>query len=49
MQTFTRSNGDKLFYDAARNEFAVLKQDGVLRTYFRPQNGGEYWRIQTGG
>ncbi len=49
VQTFTRTNGDKLIYDAARNEFAVLKPDGVLRTYFRPQNGSEYWRIQTGG
>ncbi len=49
VQTFTRTNGDKLFYDAARNEFAVLKPGGVLRTYFRPQNGSEYWRIQTGG
>jgi hypothetical protein len=48
-QTFTRTNGDRLFYDAARNEFAVMKPDGVLRTYFRPQNGSEYWRIQTGG
>jgi hypothetical protein len=49
IQTFTRTNGDKLFYDAARTEFAVMKPDGVLRTYFRPQNGSEYWRIQTGG
>jgi hypothetical protein len=49
VQTFTRSNGDQLFYDAARNEFAVLKPDGVLRTYFRPQNGPAYWRSQTGG
>ncbi len=49
VQTFTRTSGDKLFYDAARNEFAVVKPDGVLRTYFRPQNGSEYWRIQTGG
>lgn len=49
VQTFTRTNGDKLFYDAARNEFAVLKPDGVLRTFFRPQNGSAYWRSQTGG
>ena len=49
VQTFTRSNGDRLFYDAARNEFAVLRPDGVLRTYFRPQNGSAYWRTQTGG
>jgi pyocin large subunit-like protein len=27
----------------------VLKPDGVLRTYFRPQNGPAYWRSQTGG
>jgi thrombospondin type 3 repeat protein len=49
VQTFTRTNGDRLFYDAARNEFAVLRPDGVLRTYFRPQNGSQYWRSQTGG
>jgi hypothetical protein len=49
IETFTRANGDKLFYDAARNEFAVLKPDGVLRTYFRPQDGSAYWRSQTGG
>jgi hypothetical protein len=49
IQTFTRTNGDKLFYDAARNEFAVMKSDGVLRTYFRPQSGSEYWTTQTGG
>ena len=49
VETFTRTNGDKLFYDAARNEFAVLRPDGVLRTYFRPQNGSQYWHTQTGG
>jgi hypothetical protein len=49
VETFTRSNGDKLFYDAARNEFAVLKPDGILRTYFRPTNGRDYWLSQTGG
>lgn len=49
IQTFTRGNGDKLFYDAARNEFAVMRPDGVLRTYFRPQNGSRYWTSQTGG
>jgi Bacterial TSP3 repeat len=49
VQTFTRSDGDKLFYDAARNEFAILRPDGVLRTYFRPRRGGEYWRRQIGG
>ena len=46
VQTFTRTNGDKLFYDAARNEFAVLRPDGVLRTYFRPTDGPNYWLEQ---
>ena len=49
VQTFTGSNGDRLFYDAARNEFAAMKPDGVLRTYFRPKNGSSYWQGQTGG
>ena len=26
---------------AARNEFAVLKPDGILRTYFRPEDGSD--------
>jgi Bacterial TSP3 repeat len=46
VNTFTRSNGDKLFYDSARNEFAVLKPDGILRTYFRPKEGIDYWLEQ---
>ena len=46
IQTFTRANGDKLYYDAARNEFAVMKPDGVLRTYFRPTDGPDYWLEQ---
>jgi hypothetical protein len=46
IQTFTRTNGDKLYYDAARNEFAVMKPDGVLRTYFKPEDGPAYWLEQ---
>lgn len=49
VETFTRTNGDRLFYDAARNEFAAMKPDGVLRTYFRPKNGSSFWQGQTGG
>jgi pyocin large subunit-like protein len=49
VQTFTRADGDKLYYDAARNEFAVLKPGGILRTYFKPRNGSHYWTTQTGG
>jgi hypothetical protein len=42
-RAFTRSNGDKLIYDSATNEFAVLKPDGILRTYFKPKEGFDYW------
>jgi hypothetical protein len=49
VRTFTRTNGDKLIYDAARNEFAVLRPDGVLRTFFKPQDGIAYWTKQIGG
>ena len=46
VETFVRRGGDKLFYDNARNEFAVLKPDGILRTYFRPKDGRQYWLEQ---
>jgi pyocin large subunit-like protein len=49
VQTYTRTNGDRLFYDAATNEFAATTKDGVIRTYFRPDNGSAYWQGQIGG
>lgn len=49
VEAFTRTNGDRLFYDAAKNEFAAMRPDGVLRTYFRPKTGAAYWKGQTGG
>ena len=42
-QTFTRPNGDRLFYDAASNTFGVQRAYGVPRTMFRPNDGYEYW------
>ncbi len=48
-QTFTRANGDRLYYDAARNEFAAVRSDGTIKTYFRPTSGADYWKQQTGG
>jgi filamentous hemagglutinin len=42
-QTFTRPNGDRLFYDRASNTFGVQTADGVPRTMFRPDDGYEYW------
>jgi hypothetical protein len=49
IQTFTRANGDKLFYNPATNEFAVLSRDGIIRTYFKPTDGINYWLRQIGG
>ena len=37
--TYTRSNGDTLFYNKANNEFAVVTNKGVIRTFFKPANG----------
>lgn len=48
VQTFRRTNGDYLFYDAARNEFAAVAPNGVIKTYFRPRAGQHYWRDQIG-
>ena len=45
--TFSRGT-DTLFYRAATNEFGVLTNNGVIRTYFRPKQGMEYWLRQTG-
>ena len=42
-RTFTRPNGDRLFYDAASNTFGVQRADGVPRTMFRPDDGYDYW------
>jgi len=44
--TLTRSNGDKLLYDPARNIFAVVTKDGAPRTMFKPQSGKAYWDEQ---
>ncbi|WP_245683840.1 hypothetical protein [Vulcanibacillus modesticaldus] len=44
--TKTRSNGDILFYNKSTNEFAVVTKDGVIRTYFKPKEGIEYFKKQ---
>ncbi len=40
------SLSDRLLYNAATNEFAVVTSQGVLRTYFKPQEGIAYWMDQ---
>jgi len=41
-----RPNGDKLFYHAKTNVFAVTRRDGAPRTMFKPRNGADYWQEQ---
>lgn len=42
----TDPDGDRLFYSEERNEFAVLTSDGFIRTFFRPEDGVDYWNRQ---
>jgi len=42
----TRSNGDRLLYDAHGNVFAVVTKDGAPRTMFKPRDGQAYWDKQ---
>lgn len=42
----TRSNGDRLFYHKQTNEFAVLTEKGVIKTFFKPKDGVEYYNRQ---
>jgi pyocin large subunit-like protein len=33
-----------MFYDPATDELAVMRSDGILRTFFKPTEGAGYWR-----
>jgi len=39
-------DGDKLFYLKSTNEFLVLSTDGYIRTYFKPDDGIDYYNRQ---
>jgi RHS repeat-associated protein len=43
IETFIRANGDTLFYKTTTNEFAVLRPNNIIRTYFKPIEGFDYW------
>lgn len=42
--TKTRANGDRLYYDPARNLLGVASWQGLPRTLFRPLGGMGYWK-----
>ena len=46
VETLTRSNGDRLLYDAKANLFVVARKDGAPRTFFKPRDGASYWAEQ---
>jgi hypothetical protein len=46
VESISRSNGDKLFYDPKTNTFAVERKDGAPRTMFKPRDGEAYWKEQ---
>ena len=46
IRAHVRTGGDVLKYDVMANEFAVVSRDGMIRTFFRPKDGIEYWQGQ---
>ena len=44
--TKTRSNGDVMYYRESTNEFAVKSARDVIKTYFRPSDGIDYYHRQ---
>jgi RHS repeat-associated protein len=44
--SFTRTNGDRIIYRIATNEFAVISRANVIRTYFSPTAGAAYYAEQ---
>jgi len=42
----TRSKGDVLVYNQTTNEFGVVTNQGVIRTYFKPTDGLDYFNRQ---
>lgn len=40
------SRGDTLFYQPSTDIFAVMDREGEPRTFFKPNNGMEYWSRQ---
>jgi len=41
-----RSNGDTLYFDPTSGTFAVQARNGAPRTFFKPDNGLDYWNRQ---
>jgi uncharacterized phage infection (PIP) family protein YhgE len=42
VRTFTRQSGEVEYYKPQTNEYAVVRSNGVIKTYFAPDEGAEY-------
>ena len=38
-----RSNGDTVYYSESTNEFVVVDENDIIRTYFKPTHGRYYF------
>ncbi|WP_084011806.1 WXG100 family type VII secretion target [Paenibacillus kribbensis] len=45
-QTFVSNEGTYFRYDSATNEFGIINKYGGISTYFKPENGLDYWLEQ---
>lgn len=45
-QSFVANEGTYFRYDTATNEFGIINQYGGISTYYKPDNGMEYWLEQ---
>jgi len=43
---FTRPNGEIMYYNYSTNEFGVKTSGGIIKTYFKPIDGIDYWLDQ---
>jgi hypothetical protein len=43
---YTRKNNDVVQYNAKTKEFGIVREDGTIRTYYKPKRGDDYFKDQ---
>ena len=46
IEGFTSKYGWVFKYNNSTNEFAIMRPDGSISTYFKPKNSYKYWKEQ---
>ncbi len=41
-----QEDGDRIYYLESRNEIVFVSEDGIIRTYFNPEDGIDYYNRQ---